>query len=309
LRANLALALPAAALAAIVATATALLSPAMLSSGNLVNLINRVLPLGLVALGEAFALIGGRIDLSVGSVMSLATTIMAAASPSIGWAALPLALLAGLLAGVVNASGVAFLRINPLIMSLATAAIVKGAALLLLPSPGGSVDYAYYDRIFGADRIFAPPLIVVLVAFLIAATALGATRFGRQLYALGSDSRAALAQGVPIARLDFAVFALSGFLAAIAGIALSIRILSGDPLIGEAYTLDAVTAAILGGVALKGGRGHVLGVLAASVALVLIDNAFNLLGFDTNIQAIVKGAVFVAALMFFMRGKNAGDVA
>jgi ABC-type sugar transport system ATPase subunit/ribose/xylose/arabinose/galactoside ABC-type transport system permease subunit len=307
LRSNLAFALPAVTLVAVVAAATALLSATMFSSGNVINLINRVLPLGLVALGEALVLIGGRIDLSVGSVMSLATVVMATASPLSGWTAIPLALCVGLLAGLLNATGVVLMHINPLIMSLATGAIAKGAALLLLPSPGGSVDYKFYDWLFGADRILAPPLIIVSAFFLAAAAVLGFTRFGRSLYALGSDARAALAQGVPIARLDFTSFAASGLLAAIAGITLSVRILSGDPLIGESYTLDAVTAAILGGVALKGGRGHVFGVLAAVVALVLLDNAFNLLGFNTNIQAIVKGATFVVALMFFIRGRAAED--
>jgi len=307
LRSNLAFALPAVTLVAIVAAATALLSATMFSSGNVINLINRVLPLGLVALGEALVLIGGRIDLSVGSVMSLATVMMAIASPLSGWTAIPLALCVGLLAGLLNATGVVLMHINPLIMSLATGAIAKGAALLLLPSPGGSVDYKFYDWLFGADRVLAPPLIIVSAFFLAAAAGLGFTRFGRSLYALGSDARAALAQGVPIARLDFISFAASGLLATIAGITLSVRILSGDPLIGESYTLDAVTAAILGGVALKGGRGHVFGVLAAVVALVLLDNAFNLLGFNTNIQAIVKGATFVVALMFFIRGRAAED--
>jgi ribose transport system permease protein len=309
LRSNLALALPAAGLVVLVALATALISSAMFSSGNLVNLINRALPLSFVALGETMVLIGGRIDLSVGSVMSLSTAVMAAASPAIGWAALPLSLAVGLAAGLLNAFGLVFLRINPLIMSLATAAIVKGTALLLLPSPGGAVDYAYYDFLFGAERVVAPPLVLVVIAFALATIVLGFTRFGRSLYAFGSDPRAAEAQGVSAAHLDFVAFPLSGLLAALAGVVLSIRILSGDPLIGESYTLDAVTAAILGGVALKGGRGHVLGALAATLSLVLIDNAFNLLGFDTNIQAIVKGAIFVAALIFFMRGKAAGDLA
>jgi ribose transport system permease protein len=294
-------------LVAVVATATALLSATMFSSGNVINLINRVLPLGLVALGEALVLIGGRIDLSVGSVMSLATAVMAVASPLSGSLALSLALCVGLLAGLLNATGVVLMHINPLIMSLATGAIAKGAGLLLLPSPAGSVDYKFYDWLFGADCILAPPLIIVSVFFFAAAACLGFTRFGRSLYALGSDSRAALAQGVPIVRLDFISFAASGLLATIAGITLSVRILSGDPLIGESYTLDAVTAAILGGVVLKGGRGHVFGVLTAVVALVLLDNAFNLLGFNTNIQAIVKGAAFVVALMFFIRGRAAED--
>jgi ribose transport system permease protein len=134
---------------------------------------------------------------------------------------------------------------------------------------------------------------------------MGWSRFGRSVYAFGSDPRAAFANGVSSWRIDLAIYGLSGLLSAAAGIVLSIKLLSGDPLIGEAYTLDAVSAAILGGVALTGGRGNLIGVFFAAVALVLVNNAFNLLDLDTNLQNIAKGLIFVLALVFFMRGKAA----
>jgi ribose transport system permease protein len=303
IRSNLGLGLPALILAIVVAGVAALGSEAFPSPGNLGNLVNRVLPLGLVALGETIVLIGGRIDLSVGTIVSLATSIMALWSVDLGWTIVPLTLGAGVLCGLFTACGVVWLRINPLIMSLATSAIVKGVTLLILPSPGGEVDYNLYEALFGLDGPLGVPLLLLIVLFALAFVILGWTRFGRSLYALGSDSGAAFANGVAVARMDFAAFALSGLLASAAGVALSIRILSGDPLIGESYTLDAVAAAILGGVALKGGRGNVLGVLIAVTALVLVDNSFNLMALNTNVQGIAKGLIFVLALVFFMRGK------
>lgn len=305
-RANLVLALPAFALATSVALGTAALSPAFLSSENLVNVENRVLPLALVALGESVALISGRIDLSVGSIVSLATAIMALLSGQLGWLAIPVALLVGLLCGASSAAGIVLLGVNPLIMSLATASFVKGLTLLILPSPGGEVAYDAYDWLFGSTRPLAAPFWLTLGVFAIATIALGSTRTGRQLYALGSDPRAAFANGVPVKRLDFLGFSLSGLLAAAAGVVLSIRILSGDPLIGDPFTLDAVTAVILGGVALQGGRGHVAGVGFAVVSLVLIDNALNLLGLQTDLQSIIKGLVVVAALVVFLRRSEKG---
>ena len=260
----------------------------------------------ITAVGMTFVILSGGIDLSVGTIMSLATAIMALTVSSIGWLAIPLAMLAGVGAGLFTAGGVILLRINPLVMSLATAAIVKGVTLLLLPKPGGQVSYDFYALLFeGESPLGVPLLIVVLVygAFILLA---GWTRFGRSIYAAGSDPRAAFAHGVSSAKVDLQVYALSGALAALAGVFLSIRILSGDPLIGDAYTLDAVSAAILGGIALKGGRGNLIGVLLAVISLVLINNTFNLLQLDTNLQAIAKGLIFVAALVFFMRGK-AGD--
>lgn len=308
IRQNLQLALPALVLALLVALVVGIYSPAFFLPGNLGNLVNRVVPLGLVALGEAIVLFAGRIDLSVGSVMSLATAVMATLSVQIGWLAIPAALLAGALCGLFTAAGVVLLRVNPLIMTLATSAIAKGLTLLILPSPGGEVDYTWYEIFFGTDQPLGTPLYSILAIFILAFIILGWTRFGRTIYGVGSDERSAYANGVNVARIDVSVFVIAGILAAAAGVVMSIRILSGDPLIGEPYTLDAIAAAVLGGVALQGGRGNVLGVLVAVVALVLIGNAFNLLEIDTNIQAIVKGLIFVAALMFFIR-RRTGETA
>ncbi len=306
LRFNLMRALPAFVLVMLLLTTTGLLAPAFLTEANLSNLSTRTLPLGMVALGEAIVLLAGRIDLAVGSIMSLATAVMASTSATIGWAAVPLALLAGLCCGLLTAAGVILLRINPLVMSLATAAIAKGSALLVLPSPGGEVDYDFYALLFETERFLGAPLLIVLAIYGLAILVFGWTRFGRRVHAFGSDARAAYANGVSPWRVDLAVYGLSGLLAALAGIFLSVRILSGDPLIGEAYTLDAVAAAILGGVALSGGRGNLAGVLLAVLALVLVNNMFNLLEIGTNLQAIAKGLILVLALVFFMRGRG-GD--
>lgn len=306
IRFNLLLTLPALILTVLLVVLTGALSPSFLTEANLANLSTRLLPLGLVALGEAMVLFAGRIDLSVGSIMSLATAMMALTSASLGWLAIPLTLAAGVLCGLFTAAGINLFRINPLVMGLATAAIVKGITLLVLPSPGGEVDYALYDFLFGSERLLGLPLVLSILAYAIFVVVMGWSRFGRSVYAFGSDPRAAFANGVSSWKVDLWVYGFSGLLAAAAGIVLSIKILSGDPLIGEAYTLDAVSAAILGGVALAGGRGNLIGVFFAAVALVLVNNTFNLLDLDTNLQDIAKGLIFVLALVFFMRG-TAGE--
>jgi len=303
IRFNLLLTLPALILTLLLVALTGFLSPSFLTEANLANLATRLLPLGLVALGEALVLFAGRIDLSVGSIISLATAMMALTSTSLGWLSIPLTLAAGVACGFFTAVGVNLFRINPLVMGLATAAIVKGITLLVLPSPGGEVDYALYDFLFGSERLLGLPLLMSILAYAVFVVVMGWSRFGRSVYAFGSDPRAAFANGMSSWKVDLSVYGLSGFFAAAAGIALSIKILSGDPLIGEGYTLDAVSAAILGGVALQGGRGNLVGVLLASIALVFINNTFNLLDLDTNLQDIAKGLIFVLALVFFMRGK------
>lgn len=303
IRHNLLLSLPATILACLLFAGTGILSPNFLSEANLANLAPRLLPLALVALGEAIVLFAGRIDLSVGSILSLGTAIMALTSASLGWGSIPLALLCGAICGLFTAAGINALRINPLVMGLATAAIVKGITLLLLPSSGGDVDYGFYALLYESESVFGPSLILCLIAYLIFIVVMNWTPIGRSIYAFGSDERSATSNGVSSWKVDLLSYSLSGMLAAAAGVLLSIRLLSGDPLIGEAYTLDAVSAAILGGVALQGGRGNLIGVLFAVVALVLVNNAFNLLDLDTNYQNIAKGLIFVLALVFFMRGK------
>lgn len=303
LRFNLLLAVPALILITLLAAVTGFLSSSFLTEANLANLATRLLPLGLVALGEAMVLFAGRIDLSVGSTLSLATAIMALTSAPLGWLAMPLTLAAGVVCGLFTAVGINLFRINPLVMGLATAAIVKGVTLLVLPSPGGDVDYALYDFLFGSERLLGLPLLASLLVYAIFFVIMGWSRFGRSVYAFGSDPRAAFANGVSSWKIDLWVYGISGFFAAAAGIVLSIKLLSGDPLIGDTFTLDAVSAAILGGVALQGGRGNPIGVLFAAMALVLVNNTFNLLDLDTNLQNIAKGLIFVLALVFFMRGK------
>lgn len=306
IRFNLFLTLPALILVVLLVIVTTSLSTSFLTAANLSNLVNRVLPLSMAALGEALVLMAGRIDLAIGSIISLATAIMALTSTSLGGFAIVLALAAGVACGLFTALGVIVLKINPLVMSLATAAVVKGVTLLILPSPGGQVDYGFYALLFETRSVLGVPLLIILFAYAAFFVVTGWTRFGRGIYAVGSDPRAAFAHGVSGPRVDLEIYAFSGFFAALAGVFLSIRILSGDPLIGDSYTLDAIAAVILGGVALKGGRGNLFGVLLAVVALVLVNNTFNLLHLNTSLQGIAKGLIFILALVFFMRGK-AGD--
>ena len=204
------------------------------------------MPLALVAFGQAVVLLAGRIDLSVGSIVSLSTVMLATTSAELGLISIPLTIAAGLACGALNAAGVIFLRLNPLIMTLATSAIVKGISLLFLSTPGGEVDYGFYDAFYGQDQFWGWPLLIICTAFAALFLALGFTRFGRSIYALGSDGRAAFANGVNVAAIDVSVFVISGGIAALAGVAVGIKILSGDPLIGDSLTLDAIAAACWG---------------------------------------------------------------
>jgi ribose transport system permease protein len=271
---------------------------------NVGNLLAVMAPLIIVACGQCLVVLLGGIDLSVGSVMSLAT-VVAASYTSFGGgfvANVAIVLGIGLAVGLVNGAGV-ILGINPLIMTLSTLALAKGAALLVLSSPGGLLAPTMNDLLnlsVGLIPAFFFPLAIVIA--LVLWYVLSATTAGRHIYATGGSVPNAAKSGIHWQRTTLLVYAASGLLAAIAGLALLERIFTGDPLSGDPYTLDSITAVVLGGVALTGGRGSLLGVVAGAMLLALIDNLFNIFNIFSYYQYVAKGLILIVALLLYSAG-------
>lgn len=271
---------------------------------NVGNLLAVMAPLIMVACAQGMVVLLGGIDLSVGSVMSLATVVAAAYTSFGGGFAANIAIVLGigLAVGLVNGVGV-ILGINPLIMTLSTLALAKGAALLVLSSPGGSLASTMNDVLnlsVGLIPIFFFALAVVIA--LVLWYVLSATTIGRHIYATGGSIPNAAKSGIHWQRTTLLVYALSGVLAAVAGLALLERIFTGDPLSGDPYTLDSITAVVLGGVALTGGRGSLLGVVAGAMLLALIDNLFNIFNIFSYYQYVAKGVILIVALLLYSAG-------
>jgi ribose transport system permease protein len=271
---------------------------------NIGNLLAVMAPLIIVACGQCMVVLLGGIDLSVGSVMSLAT-VVAASYASFGGdfaANIAIVLGIGLAIGLVNGCGV-ILGINPLIMTLSTLAFAKGAALLVLSSPGGSPASTMNDLLnFGVGLI---PLFFILLALAIAIVlwyVLSTTTIGRCIYATGGSVPNAAKSGIHWQQTTILVYAASGLLAAVAGLALLGRVFTGDPLSGDPYTLDSITAVVLGGVALTGGRGSLLGAVAGAMLLALIDNLFNIFNIFSYYQYVAKGLILIVALLLYSAG-------
>lgn len=271
---------------------------------NIGNVLAVMAPLMIVACAQCLVVLLGGIDLSVGSVMSL-STVVAASYTSFGGsfaANVAIVLAIGLAVGLLNGVGV-ILGINPLIMTLSTLALAKGAALLVLSSPGGSLASTMNDLLsFGIGLI---PIVFFVLAVVVAAVLwylLSATTAGRRIYATGSSTQNAAKSGIHWQRTTVLVYALSGLLAAVAGLALLERIFTGDPLSGDPYTLDSITAVVLGGVALTGGRGSILGVVAGAMLLALIDNLFNIFNIFSYYQYVAKGLILIVALLLYSAG-------
>ncbi|WP_210495690.1 ABC transporter permease [Patulibacter sp. SYSU D01012] len=266
---------------------------------NASSLLLGMAPLLLVAAGQGIVILTGGIDLSVGSVVSLATVLTASSlGDGSGTLNVVLVVLAGLAIGVANGVGVVA-GINPLVMTLATMGIVKGGALLVMDSPGGAVAPSLLEGLtwsFGAIPLtFLLSLAVVVVAWLVTSE----TRFGQALYAVGHSQLGARRAALPTARVLIVAYALSGLLASLGGLVLVGRVFSGDPLIGDAFSLDSITAVLLGGIAVVGGRGALLGVIPGVLLLALVDNLLNLAGVFSYYQYITKGLILIVALALY----------
>lgn len=267
---------------------------------NITTLLSEIAPLLLVATGQAIVILLAGVDLSVGSLMSL-STVLAASYSTIGGNGTVntlLILLVGLVVGAINGTGI-ILGINPLIMTLSTMAIVKGMALFIMPSPGGTVAPDIMGLLMLNLGIIPFFFLLALLTTAIIWFVTSETRWGRRIYAVGFSAINASRSGINTKLITLSAYMLSGLLASIAGLALVGRIFSGDPLVGDPYTLDAITVAVLGGIALTGGKGSLLGVLPGAVLLALIDNVLNMLNVFSYYQYIAKGLILIAALCIY----------
>jgi ribose/xylose/arabinose/galactoside ABC-type transport system permease subunit len=302
-------AIPISVLALCILTAASLASPTFRSVDNLGDLLLQTVPLALAGLGQTVAILVAGIDLSTGSVISLTTAIVSVTSGagSLGIVAgLAAGLAAGAVVGTVNGIGAAWFRIPPLIMTLGTMAAAKGVALSIRPQPGGFVPPLLGSLAATKWGLLSAPVLLLAGAALSVGLALSHTRFGRYVYAIGGGEEGARAAGIPVAAVRTGAYALAGLLSATAGVVMSGRIMSGDALVGDPFTLDAIAAVVLGGTAIVGGRGGVIGTLAGAFVITLLSSILNFLNVFSYYQSVLKGLVLVAALLVYYRPRQIG---
>lgn len=277
-----------------------LLSPTFLDPGNLSNILKQASLLGFVALGMCFVLIGGGIDLSVGSIVALSSVLIAGLSatlpPIVG---IHIALLAGIFIGIVNGYFVTAFKFQPIIVTLSTMAIVRGIAMAY--SDSRPIFGTLPDELFlltdGVVLGLPVPAILFFLAGAVSIFFLRYTVLGRQIYQVGGNEEAARLAGINVARVKILTYAISGFLSAFAGLMLVARMQSGEAVrTGIGWELDAIAAAAIGGVSLMGGIGTVVGTLCGALIIGMMANAFNLLGINPYWQRIVIGIVLAVAV-------------
>lgn len=285
-------------------------NPRFFSIANSMNVLQQSTFLMLIAFGQMLVLISGGFDLSVGSNVALTSIISASAmvwfqtlmpghDVSIVLLGLATALGVGVLAGSANALGIGLLNVNPFIATLATASVFQGLTLLISAGMqvGGLPDLFVYG--IGSGVILGIP-VVVLVTIPIALgmyVAMNWTRFGRYVFATGSNSRAAVIAGIGVKKILFSSYVLCAVLASFSGFMLTARVSAGQPLLGAEFPLMSITAAIIGGCSLRGGQGSVLGTILGVLFVTIIANGMNLMRLGSYYQMIVLGIVLVAAVV------------
>jgi ribose/xylose/arabinose/galactoside ABC-type transport system permease subunit len=271
----------------------ALATDAFFTQSNLGNVLRQNAFTAILAAGMSLVILTGGIDLSVGSVVGLAGVLSAdvlfrGGSLPAGVAA---GILLGLAVGTVNGLAVTKLRVPPFIVTLAMMLLVRGAA------------YKYTDArtISGLPSSFAAlsqgalAAAIMAAVFALAWLLLMRTAFGRHVYATGGNAEAAWLAGIRVHRVLLAVYALCGLCAGLAGVLVASRLNAGYPKAGEFYELDAVTAVVVGGTSLFGGRGSIWGTLAGAFFIGILNNGLNLFHVETYDQLMVKGVVLLAA--------------
>jgi erythritol transport system permease protein len=295
-----------------------LLSPEFLTTNNLSILVKHVAINAILAIGMTFVILSGGIDLSVGSIAGFCGIVAGMllsrglVLPAFGiviyfhtWLVIVLALVAGMTIGAVNGWLVARLRVAPFIATLGSLYVARGAALLAsdgatFANLHGSPDLGNTGFTqLGTAGVLGLPIAVWAMA-LLAAVAMFAARytpFGRQVYAVGGNERAALLAGVRVRRVKLRVYVISGFCAGLVGLIIAAQLGAAHPATGQTFELNAIAAVVLGGTSLMGGRGTITGTLIGAFVIGVLADGLVLLGVSEFWQMVIKGLVIILAVI------------
>lgn len=279
-------------------------SPVFLTPGNLLTVLLQTSYNAILAVGISFTILIGGIDLSIGSVLAFSSAIGALLLTQ-GWplfAVLLLILALGTLLGFLNGLLVSYGRLQAFIATLGTMSLWRGLTLVITQARPISIRKAPAADAFcfiGSGSVLGVPVpvwIMVLV-FLLAYVILHHLRIGRYLYAIGCNEEAALYSGIQTQKVKLFAFSISGLLASLAGIIVTARLSSATPTAGTAYEMDAIAAAVLGGVSMAGGKGNIRGIAVGALIIGILSNALNLLNIGSYYQGVVKGIVILIAVL------------
>jgi ribose transport system permease protein len=272
-----------------------------LQAGNLTDILRQISLIGIISVAMTFVILTGGIDLSVGSILALSTTMAAMALARWGQhipAAIATALAASAAVGALNGVVISALRIQPFIVTLATMIGVRGLAKWLSNNENIDIGFghdtaAQFAAIFREKAVVIGSYVCAAVVFLVL---LARTVFGRHVRAIGDNEKAAEYAGLPIRRTKIWVYSLSGLLSGFAGVLYAAENHQGNPNAGVAYELDAIAAVVIGGTRLSGGKGSISGTIVGTLFIGILTNMLRLNNVDSNVEMMIKAVIIVLAV-------------
>lgn len=274
--------------------------PNFMTERNMLGLLQSVVTIGIVACTMMFCLASRDFDLSVGSIVAFSGMVAVMASNATGsiFLGVVAAIVSGAFVGLINGVVIAWFRINALITTLATMQIVRGFALIA--SDGRAVginDPSFYDLALSRFLGVPTPVWVMGLFFAIFGFILNRTVFGKNTLAIGGNPEASRLAGVNVATMRVWIFAIQGLVCGVAGILLASRITSGQPNAATGLELSVISACVLGGVSLAGGRAAMTGVIVGVLIMGIAENVMNLLNIQAFYQYVVRGVILLIAVL------------
>lgn len=288
-----------------------MINPNYLSSGNIRAIFNSAFVMGILAVGAACLLIGGKIDLSAGNTGMLAGVLIAILlKTGMNWIpALIITLVFGAVTGLINAFFINGLAFAPFISTLAVSAVYGGIALVLTNSANISINKQANSTFLALGSsniwIFPVPFFILIVLLAIYGFVLSSSGFGRRVYMTGGNANAARLAGINPKKITTILYINGGVISCIAGVLLAALMNMGSPLSVTGSDLDGITAAILGGVAFTGGKGNMFGVFIGIILITSFQNGLVVAGLDAYYRVVAKGLLLIAALILDYYRENA----
>lgn len=283
-----------------------IMSPAFRTYQNFLSLLRQSAVNGLIAFGMTLVILTGAIDLSVGGVLGLTAMLCAAfIKGTFGFmmpppVAMILALVIGGIFGFISGSLVSFGKLQPFIATMATMIIYQGITLIISDGkPISGVGRSGSLYFIGKGSVLGIPtqVIILAIAFVVFYFILNRTAYGRHIYAIGSNEKAANLAGISSHKTTISVYVISGVMSALAGLILLSRLSSAQPTLGDGYELDAIAAAALGGTSMNGGTGKISGTLIGVLIIAVLSNGLNIIGLSSYYQNVAKGIVIIVAVL------------
>ncbi|MCC6312778.1 MAG: ABC transporter permease [Thermomicrobiales bacterium] len=280
------------------------------ATANILNVSRQATYLTIITLGQALVLMSGGFDLSVGALIAVTSVVSArwmsnfyAGHPEqdvlavlVGVAA---GLLVGLIFGLINGIGVARFKVSPFIMTLGMASIGSGFALYYTGGSPVSGMPPLFTKEIGTGRWLGipVPIFFAVAAVVVMYFVMNWTRLGRYVYAIGGNTKAAYLSGISVAIFLASVYVICSLLTSLAGILLTARVSSGEPNLGASFALESITAAVVGGVSLRGGEGRIMGAVLGAIFITILTNGMNLIRIESYVQEIAVGVILIVAVI------------